>query len=436
MEEHAFMNQELSALKTARVLVVGTTSDYIDWIRKACPNRALFLTDPGIRRLAEEAGPGPEEEILTLLDDPVRIRAEIDRHLEKWGLTLTGVACFDCESMELAAALAPGMGLDYPDIRAIRNCRDKFVCKQIWQEHHIPCPGSVPVDSVADVLDFLSQTRTGLVLKPMFGSGSELVFRCTTKKGCEQAFKIIKAGLSQRSSTPLFKDNALCGHLMLAEEMIEGPEFSCDFMVEDGTVTLIRMTRKIKPVNRPFGTILGYVIPAALPPRVDGPEFERMLLKSAAVLGIHRGICMVDLIFRDNEPVLIEMTPRPGGDCLPSLLLEAGDLDILKLALDFAEKKPVCVNGPACFRPHIGVRIHAHKSGRLQRLSTQSLGDEVRVKKTRFIRKPGHIITMPPEDYDSWLLGHMIIQTNGTKYPETQCLLITKRLVVEIEDRV
>jgi hypothetical protein len=60
----------------------------------------------------------------------------------------------------------------------------------------------------------------------------------------------------------------------------------------------------------------------------------------------------------------------------------------------------------------------------------------VRVKKTRFIRKPGHIITMPPEDYDSWLLGHMIIQTNGTKYPETQCLLITKRLVVEIEDRV
>ncbi|MBI9091692.1 MAG: hypothetical protein JEZ12_20985 [Desulfobacterium sp.] len=46
---------------------------------------------------------------------------------------------------------------------------------------------------------------------------------------------------------------------------------------------------------------------------------------------------MVDFIIRNHQPVLIEMPPRPGGDCLPFLLLEAVDLDIIRLALDFYE---------------------------------------------------------------------------------------------------
>jgi len=48
-----------------KVLVVGTTADYIDWIQKSCPGRALFLTEPGVRRQAEEPCPLPGEEILS-----------------------------------------------------------------------------------------------------------------------------------------------------------------------------------------------------------------------------------------------------------------------------------------------------------------------------------------------------------------------------------
>lgn len=417
--------------KNSKVLVVGTTSDYIQWIRKKCPGRALFLTEPGIRNRAEEELPAGDEEILCCLDDIDQVRRVLCSHLKKCDQNITGVACFDCESMETAALLASFFSLSYPCVDAILNSRDKYVSKKIWQKSGIPSPCMMAVNSMADVKGFLAKTGNEVVLKPFFGSGSELVFRCRTAKECERAFKIIRDGLEERWSLPLFKKKSSHEHLMLAEELIEGIEFSCDFIVEDDRVTIIRLTRKINAVEAPFGTIMGYVIPSFLPHDMDSSRFERILFNGAKSLGIDRGICMVDFIIRNNEPVLIEMTPRPGGDCLPFLLLEAGNLDIITLALDFAEKKELDL--PGGFTPHIGVRIFAHKSGILKRIDLVKLRSNPWIKKMFFIRKPGDLITMPPKDYDSWLLGHVIIKQDMDISPEEQCLLISNLISIEIE---
>ncbi len=419
--------------KTKKVLVVGTTSDYIQWIRESCPGRALFLTDPKIRAQAQEETPCPAEEILCRLNDVAEVKQALDLHLDQWDQEITGVACFDCESMETASGMAAHLGLDYPGLGAIRNSRDKYISKQIWQENGIACPRSMPVSSVDDLLGFMETIQTGLVLKPFFGSGSELIFRCTTLKECEQGFKILSEGLAERSLRPLFQKKSSHGHLMLAEELIEGIEFSCDFIVENGSVSIIRMTRKIPAVDRPFGSILGYVIPSSLPRGADLHPLEQTLLKGATSLGIYRGICMVDFMVREGQPLLIEMTPRPGGDCLPFLLLEAGNLDILSLALDFAEKKPVVLERPDLFKPHMGIRILARTNGVLKKIDSRELCLDPRIRSLHFIRKPGHRITLPPEDYDSWLLGHMIIQIDPEESPEDQSLLLANRLSVEIE---
>lgn len=412
---------------------MGTTADYIEWIRKTCPGRALFITDPMIRNRAEEDSPGGEEEILCAPGDLDQIRIALYRHLETWDQEITGVACFDCEAMEVASMIAADLYLESPGVSGIRNSRDKYISKKIWQQNGIPCPAAMPVNSAADAGRFLAKTGNGLVLKPIAGSGSELVFRCRTPKECEQAFKTIHNGLVERSSKPLFKITSSHNHLILAEERIDGIEFSCDFIVENDKVTIIRLTRKIKAVNRPFGTILGYLAPSFLPPGTDHSGFERMLFQGAKALGIKRGICMVDFIIRNHQPVLIEMTPRPGGDCLPFLLLEAGNLDIISLALDVAEKKPLPLNGADEFSPHIGVRIFAHKSGVLKRIDPDRLRSEPEVKAIHFIRKPGHVITLPPRDYDSWLLGHVIIRADRDKDPEDQCRMISELVSLEIE---
>jgi biotin carboxylase len=415
------------------ILVVGTTADYIQWIRLACPGRALFLTEPEIRRSAQEERPVPGEEILVDLSDREPIFDRLTAHLKTWDQAIEGVFSFDCESMGLAAAIAEKWGLDYPSETVIQNCRDKYVSKQIRARHGIRCPRVLPIQSVSDVLAFFKQVASGCVLKPLTGSGSELVFKCETEADCHSAFTAIQEGLESRAQNPLFERLSSSEFLMLAEELIPGTEFSCDFMVDGQTIQIIRTARKIKSPFKPFGTIVGYVLPGRLPQGICQTSLEQVLLKSVQVLGITRGICMVDFIVSDDTIQLIELTPRPGGDCLPYLLKAATGMDILKLCLDFAAKIPLVLTNSDAVSPHVGIRMHADKGGVLTRIESSHLLEDPRVKHLLVTRKPGHRITLPPKDYDSWLLGHVIIAPSNGRYPESQAMSISKTIAICID---
>ena len=415
------------------ILVVGTTADYIQWIRLASPGRALFITAPGIRRIAQEECPAPGEEILVDLADRGGVFEALGAHLKRWDQVIQGVFSFDCESMALTAAIADKWGLDYPSETAIQNCRDKYVSKQIWANHGIRCPKVLPIREVSDVLAFFKSVSSGCVLKPLTGSGSELVFKCESKADCHSAFTAIQEGLESRAQNPLFERQSSSEFLMLAEELIPGTEFSCDFMVEGETIQIIRMARKTKSPFKPFGTIVGYVLPGHLPEGIPKTLLEQILLKSVQVLGITRGICMVDFIVSDDTIQLIELTPRPGGDCLPYLLKAATGMDILKICLDFAEKLPLELKNSEAVPPHVGIRLHADKGGVLNHIDSKHLLEDPRVKHLFLTKKPGHRITLPPEDYDSWLLGHVIIEPSNGRYPETQAMSIAKTIHICID---
>ncbi len=57
-------------MRDKRLLVVGTTSDYIDHILTRYPGRALFVTDPAERAAAVERYPAPADELLCNLENP------------------------------------------------------------------------------------------------------------------------------------------------------------------------------------------------------------------------------------------------------------------------------------------------------------------------------------------------------------------------------
>lgn len=413
------------------ILVVGTTADYIQWIRDACPGRALFLTAPSVRKTAEESLPAPHEEILVDLSDRSRVVAAVEHHLKLWDQSIGGVFSFDCEFLGLAAFLADRWGVDYPSEKAIQNCRDKYVSKQIWASSGIGCPRVFPIRTIWDVLDFYHSVKYGCVLKPLTGSGSELVFKCESESECHSAFALIREGLETRGENPLFEKSSSPQYLMLAEELVHGTEYSCDFICENDTIQIIRMARKIKSPFRPFGTIIGYLLPVQLPHSISQNALEQMLLKGAQTLGITRGLCMVDFIVTDDTISLIELTPRPGGDCLPFLLKTATGMDILKLSLDFAQKIPLELTQPTSL--YVGIRLHAERNGILKEIDVSPLREDTRVKHILLTKKPGHQIILPPADYDSWLLGHVIIEPSNEKYPESQAMSISKTIHIRID---
>ncbi len=419
--------------KSDRILVVGTTTDYIEWIRKRRPGQAIFLTDRTIRQSAREPAPIDGEEILWDLSDHEGAKAAVDAHVAKWRINICGIACFDCEAMETTSRLAADLHLPYPSVEAIRISRDKYASKTIWQRNGIPCPRTRPIRSKAEIIEFLDDHPDGLVLKPICGSGSELVFLCRTPAECKASFDLIDTGLALRSDSGLFKNALSGGYRMLAEEWVGGPEYSCDFLIDAGQATILRTTRKIKMNRLPFGTISGYAL--CEPPDTGHLSMADLFIEATGLLGIRSGICMVDFVVRNGCPMLIELTPRPGGDCLPYLLEIAYGLDILGLTLDVAARKPLHLNAPITTTPMIGLRLHAHRGGTLKRINEKPLNGRRHVRQLHIIRQSGHEITMPPADYESWLLGHVIVAPDDRWDPDDLHAWLIDRFNVEIEPR-
>lgn len=417
---------------STKVLVVGTTSDYIDWIRRRCPDRALFLTDPAVRQQALEPGPSPAEEILCDLSDYAQVQQSLQQHLQRAGLRLDGVASYDCESMELAAVLAQEYTLPYPSLQAINNCRSKYLSRLLWHNHGLCTPRVRLIRSATDAVCFFCEQGRACVFKPVSGSGSELIFRCDSASACETSFATIQNGLKQRRAMRLYKSLKNDEPKVLAEGFEEGKEFSCDFVIENGQVEILRITRKILSSQGPFGTALGYVLSDDLPDEVEEHDLLRTLSQTATALGLSRAFCMLDFLVHEGRIVLLELAPRPGGDCIPFLLRRCWDLDPLTLFLDFCQQKPLCIDKQACMHSCLGLRLHARQGGILKSVDVSRLKQDPRVREIHITRNPGHLIKMPPDDYDSWLLGHIIIEPVTDVDLERECQSIIEKVLVEI----
>jgi len=426
-----------------RVLVVGTTADYIDLINRRYPGRALFVTDPAERRQAAEAPPEPGGELLCDLRDVRAAHEAVMAHLAKWGQEVTGITSYDCESMLLAAELASRFGLSYPEPESIRILRDKFRSKQIWRERGLDCPRAALVSSENEAAGFAEEIQGPVVIKPRTGSGSELTFRCDTEAECRRAFRAIKSGLARRAGLRMYSSPGAGSSdrdlrtVFEMEELVEGPEYSCDFIVDGDQITIIRLAWKLRSDRLPFGTTLAYVLPSRLPDGLTEAEARRTFREAARAAGLHRAICMVDFIVRNDRFCLLELTPRPGGDCLPPLIMRSCGLDPLGMALDFAENRPISIPPPSEWRRLVGWRVFAEDEGKIEHQDASVVRAHPAVAECYLKRRPGHVVKLPPEEYDSWLLGHIIFRPSSLaeRVLEREGEMLASRLIIEFEIR-
>lgn len=420
-----------------RALVVGTTPDYVDLLERAHPGRCLFLTDRELRAAAREPAPPSGGEIICSLADAGAVRGAVAAHLRRHRMRLDGIACFDCESMPLAAALGKELGLDYPSAATIAGVRNKHAATRRWRQVGLPSPRAALVGSEAQLAAFCRRIEGPVVLKPVSGSGSELVFACHNRAEARDAFGILRSRLACHAAARMYAPFG-CGEqgidprrVFVAEELIEGVELSCDFVVEDGGARIIRVCRKIARAGEPLGTVNAYVIAPQLPEGVTLDGLGSQLAAAAAALGVVRAICVVDIVVRDREMVMLELAPRPAGDCLPALIRASSGLDILGLALDFAAggSPPI----PDAGERLVALRLLATAAGTIRRLDASVLRADPRVHELHLERRAGDHVLLPPESCDRRLLGHAIFAPRAGVSIERQCEELRAGLVVDID---
>jgi len=421
-------------MKSEPVLVVGTTADYIDLIAAKFPGRALFLTDPAEREKASGYPvPGPGCEILSPLEMPAA-RDALDRRLEESGGRPAGVACFDCESLSLAAELARDFSLPFVSPEAVLAARDKYLSKELWDAAGLPCPGARLVREPEEAVAFIRETGRAAVLKPLTGSGSELIFLCREESDCRRGFALLREKLAFHPNRRMYaKQGENDPRAIFAlEELVEGEEWSCDFALDPRRgAEIIRLTRKVSAREQAFGTVLAYRLSPGFPAGIDPEGFLRQLERSARVLGIERSICMLDFIVAGGKAMMIELTPRPGGDCLVALERLGGGFEMLGYALDFAagiEPPPPPLES---YLPLAGLHLLAPRVGTIRRIDASALLADPRVRECLLTARPGNRVRMPPEDYESRRLGHAIFLPR-TGDLEKECRELSALLKLEL----
>jgi biotin carboxylase len=346
-------------------------------------------------------------------------RNALEAHLSRYRLSPGGIACFDCESLMMASRLALHFKKPFPMPEAIFRTRNKQALRQLLGEAGIG-PSEAPlVSGLDETLGFFRRIKRDIVLKPLSGSGSELLFHCRSEEEIRQSVRILKEQLPRRRSNPLFSpishpdsggESVDPCQFWLAEEYIGGPEFSCDFVLRDGMLTILRETGKVKAPDQTFGSVLAYTYPPAYPPTFSRDRLHRVLKEAARALELTWGYFMVDFILQDGKPVIIEMTPRPGGDSIPDLVKTATGRDILGFYLDMVSGRPIpSASLPPPSTPFSSINLFASQSGVIAHLDPSRILSKSWVRRLVLKKRIGDRIHLPPDDYDNRFIGYCIV---------------------------
>lgn len=426
-------------MKKDRVLVVGTTTDYVDIIRKRYPGRALFLTHKELRLKAPEEAPGVPEEVLSDLRDTAAAGLSLEGHLSRHGIALSGIACYDDESLALSAFLAARMNLPFASEKAVWISRSKYHSKRAWIGNGLHCPRVQTVRDQEGLEAVMDRLGFPLVLKPLTGSGSELVFLCKKRDEARNAFRVTSGRLASHPDLLMYPDrhpgwNGLDPRQdVVAEEGFSGPEYSCDFLLEGDRARLVRLTGKILAPHLGTGTASIYYVPDREETGIARKDLERQLILAARSLGFDRGLFMADFISHRGRVCFLEVSPRVAGDCLPWLILASSGLDTLGLAMDAAQGLEARIPDPDTHLPLAAVRLFARHPGILKAVDTERLLKDPRVIESVVYRRPGHRILMPPYDYGSRILGHVVFKPSDRLELDKEGAELEGKIRVELQ---
>lgn len=208
------------------------------------------------------------------------------------------VLSFTEYGLEPASRCAIDLGVAGDNLSAVLLTRDKTRTREALARHGLSPVRHRVCAAPADAREFMAGLGgRAIVLKPPAGGLSEGVYLVGSE-----------AELAERWSwTTRWTEGPV-----LAEEYLEGPEFSVESVSQDGKHEIVMVTEKCT-FGTPGFVELGHQMPA----RLDGAEREAidsLVLRFLDVIGQRTGPVHTEVRLTPAGPRLIEAQTRVGGD--------------------------------------------------------------------------------------------------------------------------
>ncbi|MEU5315668.1 ATP-grasp domain-containing protein [Streptomyces sp. NPDC021056] len=302
-----------------------------------------------------------------------------------------------------AAALAEKLGLPGATEQAAQALRDKVRLREVSGAAGVRNPRWREVFGPEDILEFAGDGP--VVVKPANRQASVGVqlLDSVDAETAAQAWERTSSA-TERVSVP---DRELAWRY-LAEERLQGPEFSVEALVRQGEIIFQNVTAKTV-IPGPYPVELGHLLPAPLDADTQA-AFTTAMRALVAATGYRTGILHAEWILTESGPTLVECAGRCPGDHLIDLIDLAYGTTIRLTLIDLLAGRPVTL--PQVSEQTSAIRFLAAEPGTVTEVSGVDTarelpgievvevgveaGDEVRPWASSWDRA-GHVIATGPD---------------------------------------
>ncbi len=342
----------------------------------------------------------------TFIIDDFSDNQVIIRKIEEWRLAQTTpiiftsvIAIDDNRQFDLSNSIAQQFNIPFYQPKTLLIAANKFFMKQAFKEQGVPT-GSFSIirsseDSVIESIGFPN------VLKVLVGNGSEYLFINKSQDELTRNFKTVQNTLTEE------KKNVD----LLIEEYIPGKEYSLDFMLENGKISILRVVRKFN--SQHAGYFSGFYLMNKASIRKRGlslRHLENVCAKVASALEVEKGVFMVDFKVDRGEVKVIETNIRPGFSSFVPLMQKVYGYTSFNVVYALASKKELPKE--LVFIPDdegLVVNFFAHQGGRIREFSLADMEQEGCIGRYCY-NEVGEFVVDSVTSHHDLLLGFMLIK--------------------------
>jgi predicted ATP-grasp superfamily ATP-dependent carboligase len=374
-----------------------------------------------------------------------RLLARLDRDYRIRGLySMFGPYRADGFLHGAVATLAAERGLAHSPPLALAAATNKFFARYCLGTAGVP---DVPFGVASDETSLLAIARRigyPIVLKPLTGVGSSLIFRCGDdaearrlwRKAMQQLpgahyeqLRMSPHAIATAQGAVFFFDPS---RSMLVERYLPGREASVECLVADDRVIPLVVHDKLD-VEEITGSVLEHLL--VVPPlRFTRSEVRRLRSHAAAsvrALGLRNTFCHVELRWVDGlGPRILEINPRIGAGCIADSIETFTNLrvDDARVALILGERLPR-VKMRAAPR-HAMVFLYTPRSGTITALD--GLEDVNEWDGVNAVRVMGEIGERLGGDTEEGFVASIFLEARNEREARRACAHIQKRVRIEV----
>lgn len=233
------------------------------------------------------------------ISDPEAVLREAKR------LQVDGVAtCALDLGMAAIGLVCENMGLTGPSALAAKNASNKWEMKKAFAEGGVTTARFFCIHNPQELEEAMDALQFPLILKAVDQMGSRGMYRCNSKE-------------EVRENYPKTMESTKKEYCLL-EEFIQGTLYGAEGMMKNGKLVYCM------PINSEVyqsfvPTSIGHSVPLDASDEMKRKTCEQVE-RAAKALGLDNCPIDCDLIRRDGEIYLVEMTGRPGGSTIPELV--------------------------------------------------------------------------------------------------------------------